>query len=203
MKKAISSPATLLLLVSIFICASVSAQELKRVEHNTPLLKTEGEEEFSFEITSLKDDTYKILFEVKEYGKENLAGCVVASVESVKRNRLSEITIGFPPAADSLKTVSFFVDNAEIATRSLALKPLDGPRQRFTYYYKLRPFKVGAFQLDVFTPLVLAGSFWFDEQAGVYRFCSEREFPSDMSSASLKYIPHYYVIGVTITRITI
>ena len=179
---------------------SIAAQELKRVEYKAPLLKSEDEDAFSFEITSLKMDTYKILFEVKEYGKEDLAGRVVASVESVKRNKLSEITIVFPPAADSMKTVTFFVNNAEIATRSLALHPLEGPRQRFTYYYKLRPFKVGAFRPGVFTPLVLAGSFWFDEQAGVYRFCTEREFPADMSSASLKYIPHYYVIGITITK---
>ena len=189
------------LLAGVFICASVSAQELKRVEHKTPLLKTEGEEVFSFEVTSLKEDTYKILFEVKESGKEDRAGRVVSSVESMKRNKLSEITIGFPPTADSLKTVTFFVDNAEIATQSLALKPLEGPRQRFTYYYNLRPFKVGTFRLGVFTPLVLAGSFWFDGRAGVYRFCSEREFPADMSSASLKYIPHYYVIGITIYKI--
>lgn len=184
----------------LYTCAA-HAQELKRVEHKTPLLRTEGEEVFSFEISSLKENTYKIVFEVKEYAKGALAGSVVSSVAFVKKNKMSEmISIEASPVADSLKTVSLSINNVRQLSRDLALKPLEGLGSRIQYHYDARPFRVGAVQLGAFTPLVLLGSFWFDEREGGYRFCGEKEFPADMSSVSLEKIPHYYVIGITITK---
>ena len=191
-----------LAIISVFIVLTPAlSQELKRVEHKLPLLKTEGEEVFSFEISSLKEDTYKIVFEVKEYAKGALAGSVVSSVAFVKKNKMSEmISIEASPVADSLKTVSLSINNVRQLSRDLALKPLEGPGSRIRYHYDARPFRVGAVQLGAFTPLVLLGSFWFDEREGGYRFCGEKEFPADMSSVSLEKIPHYYVIGITITK---
>ena len=191
-----------LAIISVFIVLTPAlSQELKRVEHKHPQLKTEGEEVFSFEISSLKEDTYKIVFEVKEYAKGALAGSVVSSVAFVKKNKMSEmISIEASPVADSLKTVSLSINNVRQLSRDLALKPLEGPGSRIRYHYDARPFRVGAVQLGAFTPLVLLGSFWFDEREGEYRFCGEKEFPADMSSVSLEKIPNYYVIGITITK---
>ncbi|MBR7026190.1 MAG: DUF5041 domain-containing protein [Bacteroidales bacterium] len=53
---------------------------------------------------------------------------------------------------------------------------------------------------DGFTPLLLFGSYWYDEQNKVVRFCGENSFPSDMSSPTLKLIPHYYVIGIYVIK---
>ena len=56
---------------------------------------------------------------------------------------------------------------------------------------------------DVFlsrTKVALA-SFWFDEKYSVIRFCGAKEIDPDMSTEILKDTPHYYVIGVTLTKV--
>lgn len=214
------------------ISISVNAQELKRMEPEfadfLSMLHTEGYEMFAFDISSLKEDTYTISYEIKEYSKGEIVGSETSSSFFVNRRMMSElpksswqqyidagrvydlekgifslaekITIGFLPAKDSLKKMSFSVVGAGLSTRNLTLKPLEGPSEEDRYYYDARPFKVGAIQPGIFTPLVLLGSYWYDERVGFYRFCGEKEFPADMSSPSLKYVPHYYVIGINVTK---
>ncbi|MDE6633830.1 MAG: DUF5041 domain-containing protein [Bacteroidaceae bacterium] len=45
---------------------------------------------------------------------------------------------------------------------------------------------------------MILGSVWYDKDAGVFRFCGEKEINPDMSSQILRYIPHYYVIGIEV-----
>lgn len=68
------------------------------------------------------------------------------------------------------------------------------------YMYDYRPFKVGAIQLGEFIPLVLFGSYWYDEEAGFFRFCGEDELEPDLSSKMVASIPHYYVLGICVTK---
>ena len=48
--------------------------------------------------------------------------------------------------------------------------------------------------------MVLFGSMWWDEKANVHRFCGANEIDRDMSTDILKYIPHYYVIGIKVSK---
>ena len=43
-------------------------------------------------------------------------------------------------------------------------------------------------------------SAWLDEKPNIIRFCGDKEILADMSSEILKYLPHYYVIGVRFVR---
>ena len=47
-------------------------------------------------------------------------------------------------------------------------------------------------------PLVLYGSYWYEPQAGGCRFCGDNEIKPDLSSDIMKYIPHYFVLGIKI-----
>lgn len=60
--------------------------------------------------------------------------------------------------------------------------------------------KVDTVSIGEFVPLVLLGTWWYDEDAQIIRFCGDDELAADMSSGMLKRIPHYYVIGVIVTR---
>ena len=197
-----------LLLAGMLACVNVGAQEMKRIEPEfsdyIPLLKLKGYEVYSFDISSLQGGAYDILFSIKEYEKGTFMKDMAFSLlfPSERIRSYEKLTIGLSPAADSLKTVSFSMAEAGFATQNLALKPLErieqNERYRFKYAYEARPFEVGALEPDAFTPLVLLGSYWYD--SGGYRFCGEREFPADMSSRTLQYLPHYYVIGITLKK---
>lgn len=222
----------LVLLAGILACIGVNAQELKRMEPEfsdfLSMLKKDGYGMFAFDISSLKEDTYTISYEIKEYSKGEIIGTKTSPAFFVNRHLMSElpesswqqyidegrvydqekgifslaekITIGFLPASDSLKMMHFSVVGAGSSTWNLTLKPLEGPSMGNKYSYDARPFVIGSIQPGIFIPLVLLGSFWYDENGGFYRFCGEKEFPADMSSPSLKYVPHYYVIGITATK---
>ena len=222
------------ILTGLLLCVNVNAQELRTATTDfsdyISLLNKSGYEIYSFDISSLKDETYLISFMVKEYSngelvqEKNKGGMFLISnrdmIEdfpeaSQKRIRqegtaydlekgiysLSEkLSIGFCPAIDSLRKVNMSVVNMGEMARNLAMKPLSAPGYEARYVYDIRPFQLGSIQIGGFTPLLLFGSYWYDEQKRVVRFCGENEFSSDMSSPTLRLIPHYYVIGVYVMK---
>ena len=215
---------------------SVNAQELKRTEADwsdyIPLLNAAGYEVFTFDISSLKDETYDIEFIVREYEKGTLVEDPSASALPrfiLKSRRMlsdfpeeywneiiaegpiydldkgiltlgEKISIGFSPAADSLKTMMMTVENIGAVRKPLPLKSQTVSPGKEEYMYDYFPFNVDNFQLGEFTPLVMLGSYWFDEETGYFRFCGESELNADMSSKILSSIPHYYVIGMIVTK---
>ena len=224
----------ILLAVTIF-SLHVNAQELKRTEPDfsdyIPLLNSAGYEVFTFDLSSLKDDTYNIEFVIREYVDGVLVtGSPESELRYFTRNRrmLSDfpeevqkeimadghvydldkgilslgkkLSIGFTPSADSLKNVSILLENMAELRRALPLKPLTVSPFEGQYSYGSRPFEVGAIVLGEFTPLVMFGSYWYDEEAQVVRFCGEDEIAADLSTKMLSKIPHYYLLGITVTK---
>lgn len=63
-----------------------------------------------------------------------------------------------------------------------------------------RPFKLQPFKEGEFIPLMLVGSIWWDSEFNLFRFCGESVIDPDLSSDIVKFIPHYYVIGVEATK---
>ena len=209
------------------------AQEITRLETDLsdylPLLKDAGYEVFSWDISSLKEKTYHITFETREYAGGELVSDsgsdafrpvftsrdmissfseknqqeIIASGDAYDLEkgiyRLGDkITIGFSPAADSLKQVRMSVNNIGSFGNKLKLRPLDAPGCEGDYAYDIRPFKTEGFKIGEFTPLILVGSFWYDKKFDIVRFCGEIEFDPDGTSETLQYVPHYYVLGVKI-----
>ena len=196
-----------LLLAGMLACANVGAQEMKRLEPDLsdflPLLKRAGYEAYPFDISSLNGESYDIMFTTKEYEKgeykRDVSPTILFPCERIQS--YGKLTIGLSPAVDSVRTVTLSVENAGMSMRRLVLRPLEGmegQERSEKYFYETRPFEVGPLQPDVFTPLLLIGSYWYD--SGAYRFCGEREFPADMSSRTLEHLPHYYVIGITLKK---
>lgn len=110
-------------------------------------------------------------------------------------------TIGFhPTTTDSLVKMIIDLNPMMTLSRKLPLKPLDAPGHEGEYQYDMRSFKVHAFKPGEFIPLVLIGSFWWDERFKIIRSCGESELPADMRSDMFKRMPHYYVIGVALRR---
>jgi len=224
-----------ILLTGALFSLHVNAQELKRTQPDIsdyiPLLNAAGYEVFTFDLSSLKDDTYNIEFVIREY----VDGVLVSGSpendfryftrnrrmlsdfpEEVQKEIISDghvydldkgilslgkkLSIGFTPSVDSLKSVSIRLENMAELRQLLPLKPLTVSPFEGQYSYGSRPFKVGAIELGEFTPLVLVGSYWYDEEAQVVRFCGEDEIAADLSTKMLSKIPHYYLLGITVTK---
>ena len=224
------------ILTAILFSFSANAQELKRTEPDMsdyiPLLNAAGYEVYTFDISSLRDETYNIEFSVREYvdgalvenepeggpfhfilrnrrmlsdfpeeyHQEILAEGPVYDLEKGILTLGEKVSVGFSPAADSLKMVTMMVENLGALRKGLSMKPLNTASEKKEYSYDYRPFKVGALQLGDFTPLVMFGSYWYDEEEQVFRFCGESELEPDLSSKMLASIPHYYVLGMIVTK---
>lgn len=116
--------------------------------------------------------------------------------------RLSDkVTVGLTPENDSVKTVELSIDKMGSIAWKLPLKGQPDHRTGARYFnYTARPFVMGPkIEFNAFTPLVLVGSAWFDPDAELYRFCGENEISPDLSSRIISRIPHFYVIGITVT----
>lgn len=109
-----------------------------------------------------------------------------------------KISIGFLPVEnDSIENFKLTVDNiGRIGSQLKLRKVFDGHHQEGEYSYGTRPFSTPSFQPNTFIPLALYGSYWYDEQFDIVRFCGENEIDPELKAEILKDSPHYYIIGV-------
>jgi len=114
------------------------------------------------------------------------------------------LTVGFyPSGVDSLASLVIDIPNRGTSRSVLELRglPVPGVEGRILYRYNTRPFQLdGAFESGKFIPLVFYGSMWYDEKSGLFRFCGEREIAPDLSSDIVGHVPHFFVIGLELTR---
>ena len=155
----------------------------------------------------LKNRTMVKEFFWRELSEEEVAKIKAASVDYKNGvySRSEKITVGFLPCEnDSTEVGRLFVENQGSAGFNLKLKPINHRgvyNDEVIYKYKPVPFKASAFENGKFIPLAAYASFWFDEKYSVIRFCGAKEIDPDMSTEILKDTPHYYVIGVTLTKV--
>ena len=57
---------------------------------------------------------------------------------------------------------------------------------------------VSTWEKGKFIPLVLYGSYWYEPEISVSRFCGESVIKPDLSSDIVKSIPHFFVLGIKI-----
>lgn len=216
-------------IMAAFVSAQSIKPQTATFEDYIPLLNQAGYQVYSFDISDFLNDTYQVTFKIKEYKDsvevENIQhfGFVNRRMikdfpeESQKRilkeglavnpgagvyTQSSKLSISFSPLnADSLKTIHFSLDGIGASSNRLKLQPVQSAdSDELHYLYMDKPFKLDKFEEGTFIPLVLYGSFWYDEKFNIFRFCGEKEIDPDMSSQILKYIPHYYVIGVEFVK---
>lgn len=218
------------LMLSIVLASGLSAQEIKPVEPEfkdyIPLLNMAGYEIYTFDISSLLPERYNLIFSVREYDNGNMTDNTsqwgarnltfasefpesapvnpeeMADPEHGIYTQAKRINIGFfPNPTDSIKKVYLEVENMSTMGSNLYLHRVEnGWGIENLYTYDTRRFKTDSITAGEFIPLVLVGSYWWDKAANVTRFCGETELSPDLSDEILKHIPHYYIIGVTLTK---
>ncbi len=226
-------------ILAVLASFSASAYVLEPVEPTfqdySSLLSAAGYELYSFDISGLVDDQYRIEIKVREYAGDSLVNGNVTGFSSIFSNRTmltdfdledqknikpenmydaekgiysaaEKINVGFLPVSDAKdggKRISCLFELPDMGTRiyHLNLQPQYAPDSTEPFFsYSTRPFITTEWKENEYIPLVLLGSFWYDQKYNVFRFCGENKISPDMSSTILKYVPHYYVIGITLTK---
>ena len=190
------------IITALFALVSMTAlgQEIKMNEPTIsdflPLLQAKGYKAYSFDTKEFKDSMVEPI--VMEYVKGEEPREVADFSFTMSLDE--KLIIGFMPSDnDSTATYAFqFADGIGLNSR-LPLRSIcdpDKPAEKW-YIYESRPFElVPPFEKGKFIPLVLYGSYWYEPENGGCRFCGENEIKPDLSSDIVKYIPHYYVLGI-------
>ncbi len=197
-------------------------------EDYVPLLEKAGYKVYSFDISGLADSLKTLVVDVREYeygkrtnyrgGYVNFANMrMISDFPEMQQEQIlaegraddpergiyrlaKKMNLAFYPGKDESQIVlTAYMEGQGESSWILPLRPISGLSKRFDgqYLYGYRPFALDSFDEDKFIPLVMYGSFWDD--GTIVRFCGENELPSDMSSSMMKHMPHYYVVGVTIS----
>ncbi|MCF0180465.1 MAG: DUF5041 domain-containing protein [Bacteroidales bacterium] len=200
------------------------------VEDYIPLLEEKGYKVYSFDISPLakEDVTYTLEPTIKHFvgGKEQDSEIYNFGIGFTNRDMLSQysaesqariiaenkmfdaergivklqskLTVSFSPIEDG-RTMSFKVGGLGISL-SLTFQKVTSPNGLINTSYGDRPFKIEEIKINEFYPLVLLGTFWYDKDSDVFRFCGEDSLSADMSEDFIKDIPEYYVIGVIVRK---
>ena len=194
---------TIIAFMLALVAMTGQAQELKMNEPSfsdyLPLLNIKGYKAYSFDTSAFKDKWAVPV--IKEYvkGEETadfLSGWNIAF--GIK----DKLVIGFAPSDnDSTAIFSFHCSDDGAFSCQLPLQPIASPNDlgQNDYQYGSRPFElIPPFAVGQFIPLVLYGSCWYDAEMEGTRFCGDNFIKPDLTSDILKFIPHFYVIGIKI-----
>lgn len=171
---------------------SAEAKPKDAVEQKKP----QDDNVLTYDISSLQDSASLIILVIREYNQ-------LGMVDEMKGQRLKmakTLSIGFSPRqsvqSDSMVTVSVHPEHQNGLARDLVLKSVPNAPETF-YLYEKVPIRVSALRPNTFIPLALYGSFWWDSNYKICRFCGEKELTEEniMESEYFKHSPHYYVIG--------
>ena len=193
---------TIIIALFALVAMTGKAQELKVNEPTLAdylqLLKARGYIAYSFDMKDFKDKSVEPV--IMEYvdGKEprDVLGFSFSFPIEEK------LVIGLSPSSnDSTYVYSFQSVGGGGINGTLKLQPIYAPEMptEQSYRYESRPFElVSPVEAGKFIPLVLFGSFWYEPETGVSRFCGENLIKPDLSSEIVKSIPHFYVLGIKI-----
>ena len=162
------------------------------------LLNAKGYIVYSFDTKDFKGKQYEPV--IMEYAKGQEAKDVLGFSFSFPIG--DKLVIGFAPSSnDSTYVYSYQSVGGGGFNATLKLQPVFAPEMptKQAYRYESRPFElVVPVETGKLIPLVLFGSYWYEEETGVSRFCGDKLIKSDLSSDLIKSIPHFYVLGIRI-----
>lgn len=112
-----------------------------------------------------------------------------------------KVNIGICPDFKNDTIVKMIIDVAQMGTLTMQrrLKEQHGNDGYTILNYEVRPFLVDEFVPGKFIPMALYGSWWWDDKFNIFRFCGDSSISSDLSSEIVSNIPHFYVIGATVS----
>ena len=191
---------TLLILLLTILSLPAMAQVLKMNEPTIsdylPLLRAQGYVAYSFDTKEFVDRQVEPI--VMEYIKGEEPKDVLGF--SITMSLDEKLVIGFAPSDnDSTAIYTFNFSEGRGFNGRLNLRAIYAPEEptKSRYIYESRPFElVPPFEKGEVIPLVLYGSYWYEPETGVSRFCGESVIKPDLSSDIVKSIPHFYVLGI-------
>lgn len=164
---------------------------------------------FKFSLEEFLSKAYNMELYIDEYakGKETkqifkirLGGNIVKDGDAY-RNRIKGLSIYMKMKNDSVAITTFNVPGVMQCEKALNLYPVGKEK---IYAYFPRPFVLKNIESNINDkkiPLVFYGSAWVDPDNGLARFCGEREIEEGSKESSLLAdSPHYYIIGIKITK---
>ena len=193
---------TIITALLALVALAGQAQEIRANEPTLDdylqLLKAKGYIAYSFDMKDFKDRSVEPV--IMEYVKGEEARDVLGFSFSFPLGE--KLVIGFAPSSnDSTYVYSYQSDGGGGFNATLKLQPVFAPEMptKQAYRYESRPFElVSPVETDKVIPLVLFGSYWYEQETGVSRFCGDKQIKPDLSSEIIKSIPHYYVLGIKI-----
>lgn len=193
---------TFIIALLALVALAGQAQEIRTIEPTLndylPLLKAQGCMVYSFDTKDFNGAQAEPV--VMEYVKGEEPKDVLGF--SFSMNFGEKLVIGFAPSGnDSTAIYTFNFSEGRGFNGRLNLRAIyasEAPTKS-RYIYESRPFElVPPFENGKFIPLVLYGSYWYEPETGVSRFCGESIIKPDLSSDIVKNIPHFYVLGIKI-----
>lgn len=193
---------TIIIALFALVAMTGKAQEL-RVNEPTladylQLLKAQGYIAYSFDMKDFKDKSVEPV--IMEYVDGKEPKDVLGFSFSIPIEE--KLVIGLSPSSnDSTYVYSFQSVGGGGINGTLKLQPIYAPEMptEQSYRYESRPFElVSPVEAGKFIPLVLFGSFWYEPETGVSRFCGENLIKPNLTSEIVKSIPHFYVLGIKI-----
>ena len=111
----------------------------------------------------------------------------------------NNVKVCISPIEKGKKVGVFFDENSGLSL-PITFEGQTSPDGEVNYSCESRPFKLEGKMIDGFYPLVLLGSYWYDADNKVFRFCGSTEMTSELKEDIMKRVPEYYIIGVKIEK---
>lgn len=113
---------------------------------------------------------------------------------------IRNVKVTVSPIEKGNKAGVYFDDTKGISL-PLTFQGQKSPEGDVNYDCQARPFKLDGSKInDDFYPLVLIGSYWYDSDAGMFRFCGDSEISGNPDDDFMKHIPEYYIIGIRLLK---
>lgn len=192
-----------ILFFHFFIASAQIIKPLKtEASDYVPMLRDAGFGIYAFDISSLNDNAYNISLVVSEYiNGELVSESESYEVESSLYKTPQKLTLGFSPKSVSMRNVKLYVDDVRVAAKTLTLKPMTAPNYEGEIMYDFLEFELTQVMTNTVTPLVLLGSYWYDEPFKTVRFYGDEDRTIEMASPIMKLIPHCYVLGIKVEQL--
>ena len=203
----------ILTILSLLACTLMAQAQVitTKVEQSTAedyvlLLKKQGYQSYSVDVSALQNETYIIEPVVKHYknGKEavNPFDFGVAFTSRDALTVCDRIRVGFMPGEmPAVVMMSFYVTETGALTIPLVFDERKDPETgEVEKSYGYRPFTIDGIELGKFIPVALCGAYWYDKKGGFFRFCGENSISPAMSEDILKSIEEYYIVGMIIKK---
>ena len=202
-KTIITALLALVTVLIVFIMLMGHGQEKKKVVDTSKASKDsvesmkQNDDVLTYDISSMQDIASGFTIVMREYNQQGMTD--EKSLPDIGEGNTipKSLSIGFShKQSDSIVTVTLCADHQDFSQWKLILKPVPDTPQ-ILYLYEKIPYRISSLSIDTFIPLALYGSFWWDSDYKMCRFCGETELTEEEAKASSYFenSPHYYIIG--------